>query len=305
MTEERTTLTQDKVARLSDLATVDSTVSKLMELINDPEPNLEEIVDVVNHDPAITTVILRQINSAAYGLPRVIESVEHAIKLLGFRRLRGLVLSFSVLRSVAEVEKQIWLHSYSTSVLMAGLIDMNDLSVTRDIAITALLHDVGRLAMRQIDETLYNHTHHMSTNENIPITDAERYYFSVSHDTVGDWLLQSWNLPNSMRLPVAFHHQDAVPDDMQLESALLQIVDYIDLKARGSLCHEPSPALMDAAGVDTSTFDELEEYQKMKYPELDSSGIFAWPAQLGSATVRLKQLKSSKDLFANNSNASC
>ncbi len=297
MSDNTIQLTKEQVANLQELLTVDSTIAQLIELVNDPEVNFQKIVDVVEHDPVITTAILRLVNSAAFGLPRRIETVAHAIKMLGLRQLRALVLSFSVMRTTSKVEPQIWLHSYSTSVLMSGLIDTNNLPVERDIVLTSLLHDIGRVAMRQLDQSLYIELNQKAEQEKLPINEAEIQHFGVSHDTVSDWLLEAWNLPDSIRTPVAYHHHDEPPDELQVETALLQVVDYVDLKARELPCKDPSSELMEAVGIQQEAFDELHEYQKMKYPELDESGIIGWPSDDGGATKRMQNLEKANTMF--------
>ena len=46
----------------------------------DPDP----LVDIVKRDPSTSVNVLRRANSAYYGLRHEVESVEHAVRLLGF-----------------------------------------------------------------------------------------------------------------------------------------------------------------------------------------------------------------------------
>ncbi|MDK9708973.1 MAG: HDOD domain-containing protein [Desulforhopalus sp.] len=61
---------------------------RILTALNDPNLDTEKIIDIVKVDPAITYRLLRLLNSAAFGFSMKIDSVRHAVVLLGNNRMR-------------------------------------------------------------------------------------------------------------------------------------------------------------------------------------------------------------------------
>lgn len=66
-------------------------LTRLLSELYQPEPDISELEKLISRDPQLYYRILKYINSAQYALPRKIESLRHAINLLGFNQLRSLV----------------------------------------------------------------------------------------------------------------------------------------------------------------------------------------------------------------------
>ena len=62
---------------------------KMIARINDPHTNIGEIAALVELDPNISVKILRFINSASNGLPRIVSSMREAVVYIGINRLRA------------------------------------------------------------------------------------------------------------------------------------------------------------------------------------------------------------------------
>ena len=61
---------------------------RILNVINDPDLDPKKLIDIIVVDPGITYQLLRFINSAAFGLSTKIESVNHAVSLLGMKQLK-------------------------------------------------------------------------------------------------------------------------------------------------------------------------------------------------------------------------
>ncbi|WP_319524373.1 HDOD domain-containing protein [uncultured Desulfosarcina sp.] len=62
---------------------------KLLQRIDQPNPNIDDLAETIQSDAAISFRLLSFLNSAAFGLPQKIKSVHHAIRLLGWDRLKN------------------------------------------------------------------------------------------------------------------------------------------------------------------------------------------------------------------------
>lgn len=66
-------------------------VVRLLALVNNPDVAFENIEEIISQDPVLSYKLLRLVNSAAFGLPRTIESLRQAITLLGLKNIKNWV----------------------------------------------------------------------------------------------------------------------------------------------------------------------------------------------------------------------
>ncbi len=64
-------------------------VLQLLAQLNDPDAAFEDIETIIARDPVLSYKLLRLVNSAAFGLPRIIESLRQALTLLGLTIIRN------------------------------------------------------------------------------------------------------------------------------------------------------------------------------------------------------------------------
>jgi len=70
------------------LKSIEISKLRILQAIEDPELITETITEIIKADPSITYRLLRLLNSAAFGFSAKIESVKHAISLIGLKRLK-------------------------------------------------------------------------------------------------------------------------------------------------------------------------------------------------------------------------
>src|SRR5438309_12103419 len=69
---------------------------RILALIRDPDFDMAEVAECLEHDPALSARILGMVNSSRYGLAHRIASIRHAAAFLGRRSLQLVTLSFSL-----------------------------------------------------------------------------------------------------------------------------------------------------------------------------------------------------------------
>src|SRR6202167_4446621 len=84
------------VRKVSALATLPEVTAKIIQTVEDPKSTAAKLHAIVTHDPALVTRILKVVNSAFYGLPGQIGSVERAIVLLGLNAVKNLAVAASL-----------------------------------------------------------------------------------------------------------------------------------------------------------------------------------------------------------------
>src|SRR3569623_1624636 len=93
---ESNQLVTDALKKLTTIATLPEVTAKIVSTVEDPRASAAQLHKIVSHDPALATRILKVVNSAFYGLPGQIGSVERAIVLLGLNAIKNIAVAASL-----------------------------------------------------------------------------------------------------------------------------------------------------------------------------------------------------------------
>ena len=85
MTEESKKRYQRIIQDLGQIPTMPTIAAKVMQIVNDPHSSAEDVAKFISRDVALTSKVLRLANSAFYGIPRTISSVNSTARLNHFR----------------------------------------------------------------------------------------------------------------------------------------------------------------------------------------------------------------------------
>ena len=86
------------IAKVDSLPPLPESVLKIESLFAKGNPDIAEIVKILESDPSLTTDILAKVNAPFYGFSRNIVSVLQAVTLFGAKQIRAIVLSSSINR---------------------------------------------------------------------------------------------------------------------------------------------------------------------------------------------------------------
>ena len=188
------------------------------EQLDDHSYSLDQIGNTIQNDPAITTRILKLVNSSYYGLPGQVTSVTLAVNLLGRERCKHVLIG-SVLDGVfkdgenpAFSIQAFWQHSIKTALIARQLADYTDGIEEPEAMFTAgLLHDIGKLLLieRFPEEMLA--AEETMIRRRIDELSAEISQVGLTHTAVGEALMQHWGLPDIL-VECARYHHEAVHD---------------------------------------------------------------------------------------------
>jgi HD-like signal output (HDOD) protein len=177
------------------------TISELLGEMNREEPSPKRVGELIGHDPALTTRVLRLSNSAFFRVSRKIGSADEAVALLGLTHVRSLVMAAALgasFKNVPGIElKQFWRYSLRAAEIarsLAGLLKQN-----QGNAFTAgLIHAIGILVLHiaMPDEM-------MPIDMGTPPLDlnraaAEKSAFGYTYADVGAGMAEKWQFPAEM-----------------------------------------------------------------------------------------------------------
>lgn len=177
--------------------------------------NARAVAEVIVRDMGMSAKILQLVNSAYFGIDQRISSVERTVTLLGFTRVKALVLSeqvFQIFRPAKAMTEMtldlLWRHSLRIAEMARSLSRLEKQTGDRpDQAFMAgLLHDVGLLVLASRQTEALDEICRGVRERDLPLPVLEKERWGVSHAEVGAFLLQLWGLPPRIVEAVRAHH---------------------------------------------------------------------------------------------------
>ena len=148
------TISLERMVRgAAEVSSLPELYSKLDEAINAPNSSFSMISDIISEDTGLTARLLRISNSALYGFPSKIETVQRAMSIIGTKQIRELVLATSVINVFKSMSNDMvsmesfWRHSIACGIAARLLATIRREHNVERFFVLGLLHDVGRLLM--------------------------------------------------------------------------------------------------------------------------------------------------------------
>jgi putative nucleotidyltransferase with HDIG domain len=210
---------------------------KLLEVFKQPDPDIEEVVKLISHDPSFTVEVLKRCNSAFFAGDKPAEDMFEAVSRLGFHEIYQIVLAMfaasAILRPGAGGGSHVeilWRHSVAAAV--AAGVFAKETGESSAAAFTAgLLHDIGKVVMVSADKDKYAQAILSAGMFGRPVVVTEKELFGFDHAEVGSRLLMRWNLPLNIVAAVLHHHQ---LDGAESFERLAAVVHLSNLLAHGT-----------------------------------------------------------------------
>lgn len=215
------------LARLADnphLPSPPGIVLQVLERASRLDCSPTELAAVIHRDPALCGKILKAVNSALYGLPRSITSIERAVVLLGLKPVRSLVLSLSLpamqQSAASPPTESFWKESVAGAIVAHELAIYLRRPCREEDLVAGLLRDVGTLALQQVCPQEYAQLLAEPAEERIrnPCR-LERQLLGVDHADVSAFLLERWRLPEDVTEAVRHHHSPEQTDELPRAAA--------------------------------------------------------------------------------------
>ena len=210
--------------KLNDIPTLPMVANQVTGLINDPNSSSGDIASVLRKDQVLTAKVLKLINSPYYGIPGEVTDVQRALAFLGFNTIAQLVLSLSVFSLFPRDSKasfdvlEFWKHALATAVASEMIARKTGYERPEECFTCGLLHDIGKLVLRQIAPTEFQKVVDLAKKESISYSAAEEKLGLPTHGYLGEHIAERWRLPMVIRLAVRYHHQDVSETTTILDS---------------------------------------------------------------------------------------
>ena len=218
-----------KVVKSAQLISLPEIYLRLKQLMDEPDYTMAEVALLVGSDPAMAARFLRVVNSPLYRRIREIETVSHAVSLLGIRQIHDIVLSASVAEAFEGIETDVmnmskfWQRSYYCAVMVQQLALEGGTIETDRLFVNGLLHDIGHLFMYLAIPKPSQRAILKSQKRGQPVYQVERELFGFDYAELGGHVMGQWNLPKRLQDITCYHPEPGKANQFAEESALLHL----------------------------------------------------------------------------------
>lgn len=204
---------------IDHLPVMPSIAANLLALQANPDATIDDLVQIISHDPALTAQILRYANSALFGFSGQINNLHDAIfRVLGYETVLYMSFGGALGRAFKLPQRgrlsmhTFWKEATYRAVLCQQLalkMPGHSRPSTSIAYITGLLHNIGIVIMGNLFQTEFNWLNKMLTSrpEQSLIT-TEQNLFGCTHSTIGRHLMEYWNMPEEITTVVGEHHSE-------------------------------------------------------------------------------------------------
>ncbi|MCH8156644.1 MAG: HDOD domain-containing protein [Nitrospinae bacterium] len=251
------------VAKINVLLSSDDSVASLPELyfefkkvVDDPESTFDEIGDVIRKDPGLSARLLKVVNSVFFYFSEKIETISHAVNMIGLQRLSDLVVSTLIIDKFKRLPVQLvsmrsfWEHSIATGLAAKHLASILNESNPERFFLAGLLHDIGRPFLCIKMPAQMRAAIMLSVAESMDINEAENRILGFNHCDAGSLLLRRWNLPEVYCSVTASHHELGKAKTFIRENGLVHLADHIASNTLYGCNGEPFISSLDDNALD-------------------------------------------------------
>lgn len=212
-----------------DLPVFNLVALELLQLLTDPETEIDDFIATINKDQALALQILKMANSPAYAGRTTSETIKDSVNRLGINQITSIAMAASQaalhvsgIPLVNSFMRDLWEHSYACALGCRSLaLSSGNKELADQAYLAGLLHDIGKLYL-------------LKAMEQISLNKATRFVlnhatlldvFSDMHVESGCRIMWHWDIPATYCNIVANHHSEhTAPRDILL--SIVRLVNF-------------------------------------------------------------------------------
>ena len=229
----------------SELPTLSNVASRLITITSQEETTINDIASLISKDISLSTKLLRVVNSSFYSFPQQIGTIQQAASILGTNAVRSLVLSFSFLKPEQMKSNGFdyalfWENSLFEAVTARMLMSAMDAEDSEEGFVASLLQNLGILVLSRAYPDKYVEVDRMLASGDFKRMDIEKQIIGADHAYIGSEVVKHWGFPETLRAPIAYHHQPhKYQGDSRQIKLLCQIVHLSDMLSMARQAKNP------------------------------------------------------------------
>jgi len=214
----------DLINSLKEVPAMPNVIMHALNVMKDPESSMKELARIVSFDQSLSTKVLTLVNSAYYGLPQQITSINRAISLIGMSKAKNIILTVAMRPMlVNHGDKELWKHSIMTAVGCEHVARNLKIMDADEAFVMGFLHDLGKIVLNIKNPQLYDRVKEtVASGSNI--LEVEQVYYGTNHCKMGSLLAKRWQLPLLINNVIKYHHSPNL-SSIPVACSLVYLVD--------------------------------------------------------------------------------
>ncbi len=219
-----------RIQLLKNLPTLPGMIDKISRAVESKRFSAADIGKLISRDQVLTAKVLKLANSAFFGFSRKVGSLTQALVLLGFDVVKGLILTSSVFDLMKNKGEDLWHHSMGVATAATIIAVQAGMPDAEEASLAGLLHDLGKVVIRVHMPDDSASINELVEVEGLALREAEYEVLGFNHTQVGQWLAESWKLPEELSEPIRWHHK---PEGSRKAPQMTAAVHLADCLVRG------------------------------------------------------------------------
>ncbi len=228
--ERKITTITEKIKNIPSLPEI---ITKSIEIMQDENASVNDLSKVISNDIGLTARVLKLVNSAYYGFPKQISTIQQAIAILGFTTIKGVILSASIYKMFVVKNnqtfnyKEFWKYSLLVASGTRMLSKFVESNFKEDIFAAAFLHDIGKIILAQYDWQNYSQVCKQENISDAETMKAEEKFCGLNHCEIANIVAYSWNLPEIFCDIITYHHNPLDSFKFKKECSIVYLANLI------------------------------------------------------------------------------
>jgi HD-like signal output (HDOD) protein len=209
------TITDKEISdALEKIPPIDHVVARTLALLRDPTTSARRIAQEIAKDVLLSFEIMKIVNSPIYGFSRKVQSLEHAITLIGFKSVESIVLSAYTKRIYdvelkyfrlkrGELSIQAFIGAYAAKLVsQENWPDLEDITFT-----SAVLRSVGKIIMNYFLSKHFDKIKQELTKESDNFDKIEKKIFGFTSNEFSVMVLERWGISEEIKKVIQFYNK--------------------------------------------------------------------------------------------------
>ncbi len=250
---------------------------KLQKALEDPEVSFQDFADIILADPNLAARLLRIANSAFFSFESKVESITHAINVIGVDNLTELVLATTMVKQFHGISRNLvdmqtfWMHSVACALAARTLAQTREEGQLEPYYLAGLFHDVGSLIIYKElpDEAM--EVLSICRESKKPIATIEKEILGFTHNEIGARIFEEWGLPSTLVEAVLYHHKPSEAENHSLHASVVHLADIIVYEMKLGTAGESGVPELDKKAIKIAGMNRkhLENIQSFVRSQLD------------------------------------
>ena len=219
------------VAKIDDLPTIPVVATQVLQLLDDPDVNVDKVADLMLTDLVMTARVMKMVNSPIYRPNQEITSLKRALVYLGIRHIKEIALTSSFISAFEDKGGVIdistfWAHSFGVGMVSKIIAEKIRYPDIEKAYLAGIVHDIGEVVLSHYQAESFSKILTAIKERPVRLVDMELEEFGTTHNEIGYCIAEKWNFQEAYKEVILYHH---TPREATSDPVLCAIVNLADL----------------------------------------------------------------------------